>query len=68
MRKNKKSTLSFCKTMLGCFTAILLLLGLMIDKEIPQPEVPQPGDSAVATLGLADSPTPNPTGLDDDGD
>ena len=63
MKRNKKSTLSFCKTMIGCFTAILLLLGLMIDKEIPQP-----GDSAVATLGLVDSPTPNPTGLDDDGD
>lgn len=51
--------------MLGCFTAILLLLGLMIEKDIPQSEDTQAGTPA--TLSLVNDAKPRPTGLDDGG-
>ena len=52
--------------MLGCFTAILLLLGLLIGKDVPQSEDTQAGTPATMAI-LPESPTPNPTGLDDGG-
>lgn len=65
MKRNKRFTPQLRNMMLGCFTAILLLLGLTIEKDIPQLEDSQAGTPA--TMALVDEVKPRPTGLDDGG-
>ena len=55
MRRNKKTAPRLRKTMLGCFTAILVLFGLLIEEEIVQPESP-----SASTLALPDEAKPRP--------
>ncbi len=65
MKRTKRFTPQLRNMMLGCFTAILLLLGLMIEKDIPQSEDTQAGTPA--TMALVNDAKPRPTGLDDGG-
>ena len=62
MRRNKKTALRLRKTMLGCFTAILVLFGLLIEEEILQP-----GSPSASTLALPDEAKQRPIGPEIDG-
>ena len=46
MKRTKRFTPQLRNMMLGCFTAILLLLGLLIGKDVPQSEDTQAGTPA----------------------
>ncbi len=62
MRRNKKAAPRLRKTMLGCFTAILILLGLLTEGVATQPDTPE-----ATALSLPNDAKPNPTELEIDG-
>ena len=59
MRRNKKAAPRLRKTMLGCFTAILILLGLLTEGVATQPDTPEaPALSAEPEVGPGAKPRP----------